>query len=118
MSEAEHPPDVPAPSRPADFRWQALFQRTRDPLFSLNRRGRILFVNQAWEALTGVSAARAGGLACTRRKPAEPGPPEEVLTHLLCPPPEVHQGRPGRARRLVPGAAPARRWWDVEFFPL
>src|SRR5262249_30173621 len=42
----------------------------------------------------------------------------EVLQHLLCPPPEVHHGRPGRARRLVPGADLERRWWDVEFFPL
>src|SRR5690348_1135956 len=111
MSEEQAP-------APPDFRWRAFFQRTREPLFVLNRRGRLLFVNRAWEALTGVPAAQARGLACTRRKPAESGPWEELLQHLLCPPPEVHHGRSARTRRLVPGADPGRRWWDVEFFPL
>ena len=101
-----------------DFRWRAFFQRSRDALFVLNRRARLLFVNRAWEALTGLSAAQARGLACTQRKPAVPGPIEEVLAHLLCPPTEVRDGKAGRARRLFPGEAAARRWWDVEFLPL
>jgi transcriptional regulator with PAS, ATPase and Fis domain len=120
MSEGQPPPAraTAGPTAPHAFRWQAFFQRTREPLFVLNRHGRLLFVNRAWEALTGLAAAQARGLLCTRRKPAEPGPWEEIVPHLLCPPAEVHHGRPARARRLVPGAPPGRRWWDVEFFPL
>jgi DNA-binding NtrC family response regulator len=100
-----------------EFRWQALFQRTPEPLFLLNRQRRILFVNRAWEELTGVSAAQARGLSCARRKPARPAALES-LAHALHPPMEVLHGTPGRARRLVPGVSSGRRWWDVEFFPL
>src|SRR5437016_306570 len=46
-----------------EFRWQGFFQRARDPLFVLNRRGRLLFVNHAWETLTGLSAVEVRGLA-------------------------------------------------------
>ena len=48
-------PDSPTPKSP-EFRWQALFQKARDAVFVLNRRRRILFVNRAWEGLTGLSA--------------------------------------------------------------
>jgi DNA-binding NtrC family response regulator len=91
----------------------------------LNRRRRILFVNRAWESLTGISATAARGLACVRRAPIPQDPWDVVVRALCCPPPEVLKGQPGRARRLVPAvprtAEPsptAARWWDVEFFPL
>jgi transcriptional regulator with PAS, ATPase and Fis domain len=100
-----------------DFRWQALFQRATEPLFVLNRRRRILFVNRAWEKLTGLSAAEARGLACLRRTPSPEDPPDVVIRALCCPPPEVLHGKPGRARRLVPRSETAR-WWDVDFLPL
>jgi transcriptional regulator with AAA-type ATPase domain len=105
-----------------DFRWQAFFQRSTDPLFVLNRRRRVLFVNRAWEALAGLSAAAARGLACRRRQPVAPGEPlEDVLAHALCPPSEVLRGATATTRRLLPasphtGGLP--RWWDVEFVPL
>jgi transcriptional regulator with AAA-type ATPase domain len=111
-----------------DFRWQGLFQRTAEPLFLLDRRRRLLFVNRAWEELTGVPAAEAHVLVCRRQRPASlDDSPEEILAHALTPPPEVLQGAVGRVRRLLPGlaggavgpalAAPTR-WWEVEFFPL
>jgi DNA-binding NtrC family response regulator len=105
------------PDPPADFRWQAFFHRSREPLFLLNRRRRLVFVNRAWEELTGMPGGQARGLACTRRAPAEPGP-WEALARALAPPAEVLHGQPGRARRLAPAAGPARRWWDLVFFPL
>jgi transcriptional regulator with PAS, ATPase and Fis domain len=111
---ARRPP--PSPDR---FRWQAFFQHTDDPLFLLNRRLRLLFVNRAWEALTGLPAARVLGLTCRRAAPASPRQsPEEVLAHVLCPPPEVLAGTAARARRLLPGREAGRRWWDVDFLPL
>jgi DNA-binding NtrC family response regulator len=101
-----------------DFRWQALFQRASEPLFLLNRRRRILFVNRAWEELTGLSAAEARGLQCPRRPLLPQDPWDVVVRAVCCPPPEVLHGSPGRARRLVPRPATVRCWWDLEFFPL
>jgi transcriptional regulator with PAS, ATPase and Fis domain len=103
---------------PDSFRWQAFFQRAGEPLFLLSRRRRLLFVNRAWEELTGLPAAQARGLVCRPRQAAEAGLGEEVLVRALAPPPEVLQGRFGRARRLVSRAGAARRWWDIEFLPL
>jgi DNA-binding NtrC family response regulator len=123
MSEAAPPPGAPEGPRPAlpgDFRWRALFQKTSDPLFLLDRRRRLVFVNTAWEALTGRSLEDLGPLVCRRPRPAAPSDgPDEVLAHALTPPPEVIAGQAGRVRRLLPaqGEQP-RRWWDVEFFPL
>jgi transcriptional regulator with PAS, ATPase and Fis domain len=124
MSGAARSPDLP-PSPPSthsespaahEFRWQALFQRAREPVFVLNRRRRFLFVNRAWEILTGLSAAEARGLACVRRAPIPQDPWDVVIRAVCCPPPEVVKGKTGRSRRLVPGKT--GRWWDVEFFPL
>jgi PAS domain S-box-containing protein len=100
-----------------EFRWQSLFQRAGEPLFLLNRQRRLLFVNTAWEELTGRSAAEVRGRACRRHKHVEPGS-WEAFANALCPPEEVLQGQPARARRLVPRADTGRRWWDVDFFPL
>jgi transcriptional regulator with PAS, ATPase and Fis domain len=94
-----------------EFRWQAFFQRSRDPLFLLNRQRRILFVNVAWEVLTGIEAGQARGLTCARRAPAGPSPWDSV-TRALCPPASVLDGKPARVRRLVAGQA-----WDVDFLP-
>jgi transcriptional regulator with PAS, ATPase and Fis domain len=101
------------------FRWQAFFQRCAEPLFVLDRRRRLLFVNRAWEALTGMSAEQAHVLVCRRpRPPAVDDPAEEILAHALTPPPEVLHGAASHVRRLLPGRAAAQRWWDVEFLPL
>jgi len=108
-----------APRTTDEFRWQAFFQRAREPFFLLNRQCRILFVNQAWEALTALPAAEARGLACTRRQPAQPEDAwQKILAHALTPLPEVLDGQPARARRPVFGSQAPPRWWDVEFFPL
>src|SRR5207248_3873904 len=108
----------PRPRRLAtNFRWQSLFQRSSEPLFVLDRRRRLLFVNRAWEALTGLSATDAATLKCRRPRPSSlEDSPEEILAHAMTPPPEVLRGTSGRARRLLPGREVSRRWWDVEFF--
>jgi PAS domain S-box-containing protein len=103
---------------PREFRWSAIFRRSAEPVFFLNRHRRLLFVNPAWERLTGLGNAEVRGLSCKRSNPVDPSNPwEEVLAHALCPPRDVLQGRPGHARRLIPRAGGAH-WWDVEFFPL
>lgn len=105
------------------FRWQALFQRSGDALFVLNRSGRLLFVNAAWERLVGLPLAEVRGRYCRRQRPvgtevADPAERErKILAHALTPPPEVLHGRATRVRRLLPAGPGARRWWDVEFLP-
>jgi len=107
----------PAAHSPDSFRWQALFQQSAEPLFLLNRRRRVLFVNRAWERLTGVSAADARALVCRRRR--SPADAEEALASALSPPAIVlhGEGRSACLRRLWL-AGGARHWWDVEFWPL
>jgi DNA-binding NtrC family response regulator len=107
-------PDPP-PSSARQFRWQALFQRITQPLFVLDRKRRILFVNRAWEELTGVESSEARGLACTRRG-ADAVERRGVVARALWPPQEVLQGKTARARRRP--AAPTTGWWDIEFLPL
>jgi hypothetical protein len=121
MAEAFQPdqePELQQSNSGKEFRWQALFRRAREPFFLLNRRRRILFVNRAWEELTGLSAAQARGLPCVRRPSLPQDPWDVVIRAACCPPPEVLEGKPGRARRLVPGVHSTPRWWDLEFFPL
>jgi hypothetical protein len=131
---ASRPPEKsnPQPAGPRDFRWQSLFQRSKEPVFLLNRQRRILFVNEAWEKLTGITGVEARGLICVRRA-AAPGDPWDLVVRILCcPPPETLRGEPARARRLVPspgtgaprlephGADTPRlaKWWRVDFLPL
>lgn len=104
----------------AEFRWQALFQRSTDALFVLDRQRRLRFVNRAWEALTGLPADEVRMLSCKRQRPSGAGDAlKSVLAHALCPPPEVIEGEAGRTRRrLPPGDGRGWRWWDVEFLPL
>jgi transcriptional regulator with AAA-type ATPase domain len=117
---ADQPPLSPTTDQTGsaeDFRWQGFFQRCREPLFLLNRRRTILFVNHAWEMLTGIRLADARGLVCRRRR--EPRPDSsEPLQHALAPPPEAAAGKPTRARRLIPGTTTGPRWWDITYFPL
>src|SRR5579864_8587592 len=101
MTEPTHPaPETPA----ADLRWQAFFRRSTDPIFVLDRRRRVLFVNPAWESLAATSAAAARALVCRRPRPAgSDDSPETMLEHALTPPPEVLDGQTARVRRLLPG---------------
>jgi len=109
----------PKPPGPRVFRWQALFEKIEEPLFVLNQRRYLVFVNRAWEALTGLTAADARRIACRRRQPALPRDSlQDVLAHVLCPPAEVLRGELARVRRLLPGRPAGRRWWDIEFLPL
>jgi transcriptional regulator with AAA-type ATPase domain len=100
------------------FRWQALLQRSSDPIFLLNRRRRILFVNRPWEELTGLSAGEARGLICLRRTPAAGDPWDVIIRILCCPTQEVLDGTAGRVRRLVPRTGTGERWWNIDFLPL
>jgi PAS domain S-box-containing protein len=101
------------------FRWRAFFQRSTEPLFLLNRQCYLLFVNRAWERLTGLGAAQSKRMSCRSTAPPKTNAEwEKVIAHILTPPAEVRHGVAGRERRLVPGrdGSPAR-WWDIDFLP-
>ncbi len=104
-------------------RWQSLLQRVEEAVFVLDRRRRLLFVNRSFEQLADLTADRVRGLVCRRPQSVKPDDSaEEVLAHLLTPPPEANQGRICQVRRLFLSrhrTSPAvRQWWDIEFFPL
>jgi transcriptional regulator with PAS, ATPase and Fis domain len=108
-----------APTNPRIFRWQALLERIDEPVFVLNQRRHVIFVNRAWESLTGLPAVEGREIACRRRQPALPGDPlKKVLAHVLCPPEEVMRGELARVRRLLPGRPAGSRWWEIEHLPL
>jgi PAS domain S-box-containing protein len=100
------------------FRWQALFQRAGDPVFVLDHRRRILFVNRAWEELTGISGSEACGLSCVRRAPLPQDPRDMVVRSLCCPSPEVLRGTPARTHRFFPASAGNSGWWSIDFLPI
>src|SRR5947208_3189352 len=97
------------------FRWQALFQQSREPIFVLDRRRRLLFANRAWEALTGRSFSDLRGLACTRRKT---GAEHSGLSAALSPPPEALEGRSACVQRPPPNAGTGPPWWEIDFLPI
>src|SRR5437870_8510615 len=110
----------PAPETPDDdLRWQAYFQRAEEPLFMLNRRRRLLFVNRAWEKLTGLEARAVRGLVC-RTRPKDPDADwQQLVQSALAPPAEALAGKSARTRRLVPKTErPGPQWWDIQFLPL
>jgi transcriptional regulator with PAS, ATPase and Fis domain len=101
----------------SDFHWLAFFQRSGDALFLLNRHRRLLWVNHAWEELTGMSRATARGLACRARRSAIPDDAADLaLARALAPPSQVLEGRSAHVRRLVQLRDVSHRW-DLEFFP-
>src|SRR6516164_6332053 len=96
----EAPTHSQGPPPEEEFRWTAWFQRSAVPLFVLSRRRQILFVNRAWEQLTGQRLADVRKRVCKRQRDAAPGSCEAIL-HLLAPPRDVFEGRPAQVRRRV-----------------
>lgn len=106
-----------SPAEPAPeslFRWQSLFQQSSEPLFLLNRRRRVLFVNRAWETLTGLKLTEVKGQICRRRPRGILTERHETILAAMVPPAEVYQGRISQSRRHPPGADSA---WRICFVP-
>jgi PAS domain S-box-containing protein len=97
------------------FRWQTFFQHAAQPIFLLNGRRRILFVNRAWEACTGLSLAEVRGRACRRRSASAAQEKEDAILSVCAPPAEAVKGQACSVRRRAPGSA---NWWAIQFSPL
>jgi PAS domain S-box-containing protein len=98
-------------------RLNALLQQAETPVFLLDAGRRLVFVNRAWEELTGFAADEVAGLECR-----PPGPTREPsldgFAASFCPPPEALEGRPCAATTLVVHPGGERRWRRVEYWPL
>ena len=108
------PPSEPGPSEERKpFRWQRLFEESDEPLFVLNARRQVLYVNPAWQTWAGLT------LAEVRRQVCRPSRADDdrrgSLLAVMAPTAEVVAGGPGQIRRRVPGDPPT--WCDVHFLP-
>ncbi|WZO96149.1 sigma 54-interacting transcriptional regulator [Isosphaeraceae bacterium EP7] len=106
-----------ASSRALAARLDALWQQSTGPLFALNSDRRLLYVNRAWEALTGYDADQVQGLLCRAMGPTRPGD-LLGLGGSFCPPPEAIQGQPSSTLTLIVAADGERHWRRIEFWPL
>lgn len=105
-----------SPSPTGDqFDNRALFQRSTDAIFVLNKNRRLRYANPAWESLVGKKLKEIYGLRCTHRRTDSS---LTALARALNPPPEALTGSPTRVRRPVPGARLGPPWWEISFFPL
>ncbi len=105
------------PRVPGVRRLHLLLQQVRDPVFLLDGKRRLAYVNAAWEALTGFSAAEVVGLECLPVGPSREGG-LSGLAGSFHPPPEVLAGQPAGASTLIVHANGERRWQRIEFWPL
>jgi DNA-binding NtrC family response regulator len=115
--EGPTPPDRPA-RRSRSLRWHALFQRSREAIFLLDRRRKLLFVNRSWEQLTGFPLREVRGLACQHRLPKDTPPAKHALSRALRPPREVLGGKIMRVRRWLTHPRTGTYCCDVQFVPL
>src|ERR1017187_1454250 len=97
------------------FRWQTFFQHAVQPMFLLNRRRRVLFVNRAWETCTGLTLTEVRGRVCRRRSTTAPLEKEEAILSTCAPPLDAVEGRTCQVRRRAHGSA---NWWEIQFLPL
>src|SRR5512142_979987 len=106
-----------ASSRVSGERLEKIWQQAREPLFWLNADRKLVWVNRAWEELTGYPAESVLGLACNAHGPTRAG----GLTGLVgsfYPPAEAIEGRAAGQPTLIIHASGERKWRRVEFWPL
>jgi transcriptional regulator with AAA-type ATPase domain len=106
---------MPSP-RLSGARFDQLLQQAREAAFWLSGELKFLWVNRAWEELTGYPAAEALGLACRAHGPSRGGDLSGVGGSFY-PPPEALGGRPAAARTLIIHPSGERRWRRVEYWP-
>jgi len=106
--------ELPEQSSPRPIRWPTFFQMSVEPLFLLNRRRKLRYVNRAWETLTGYTAAEAIGWGCSGRRSDGTSPVAVVMK----PPREVFDGNTVRIRHSVPPSRSGPPWWDLTFVPI
>lgn len=105
-----------ASSRISGARLDHLWQHVREPAFWLSPDLRLIWVNRAWEELTGYSADAVAGQVCRAHGPTRAGDLPGLVGSFY-PPPEVHSGQPAAAQTLIIHVSGERRWRRIEFRP-
>lgn len=109
----------PSPDPTPRGTWAALFQQASEPVFLLNPRRRLRYVNRAFETVTKAHADAVVHEYCHPRKVQKDMPAtRRALLQTLAPPPEAMAGRVICVRRPVPPAKLGPPWWDIHFLPL
>jgi transcriptional regulator with PAS, ATPase and Fis domain len=99
--------------------WASLFHQNTDPVFLLNPRRRLRYINPAFETLTRATAEQVVHEYCHPKKIQKDMPAgRRALLQTLAPPSEVMAGRITQVRRPVPPAKVGPPWWDITFIPL
>jgi PAS domain S-box-containing protein len=104
------------PPRVPGIKVDAFVQQARDPVFLLGPDRRILFVNRAWEQLTGHLADAVIGQECRPHSPTRPGDLDS-LGAGFCPPAEALAGQPSSTLTSIIDANGEHHWRRVEYFP-
>ena len=97
-------------------RLDQLVQLAREPVFWLSSELKLVWVNKAWETLTGQPVAAVIGLSCHPHGPTRAGD-LAGLGGSLYPPRETLEGRPSGSKTLIIHPSGDRFWRRVEFWP-
>ena len=103
-------------SRLASFEPDRLWQLASEPVFWLDPMLKILWVNRAWENLTGHPAASVIGVTCQAHGPTRVGDLGDLAASFH-PPPEALNGQPAGTLSLVFHASGEATWHRLEFWP-
>ena len=106
---------MPTP-RAVPFELVSLLQQAREPIFWLDAQLKLVWVNHAWEKLTGYAAESVRGLTCQAHAPTRGGDPADLASSFY-PPPESMGGKPSGTAALIIHAAGERIWRRIEFWP-
>jgi transcriptional regulator with PAS, ATPase and Fis domain len=106
-----------ASTRVSGVRLESVWQQAREPLFWLNPDLKLIWVNRAWEELTGHPAEAVIGLVCHDHGPTRAGD-LSGLGGSFYPPAEARAGRPAGGPTLIIHAGGERKWRRVDFWPM
>src|SRR4051794_19756958 len=99
MTAPGEPPPLPPDDR-KPFRWQRLVQQAHEPLFLLNARRQVVYVNPAWQAWAGLAPAEVRRQVCRPTRGGDDRVADWLA--LMAPTPEVLAGQPAQVRRRAP----------------
>jgi transcriptional regulator with AAA-type ATPase domain len=106
-----------ASTRVSGVRLENVLQQACEPLFWLNPDLKLIWVNRAWEELTGHAAESVHGLVCNAHGPTHAGD-LAGLGGSFYPPAEARAGRQAGGPTLIIHAAGERKWRRVDYFPM
>jgi DNA-binding NtrC family response regulator len=104
------------PSRLSPFEPDQLWQLAREPIFWLDPLLKLIWVNRAWENLTGYRAESVVGLTCQAHSPTKAGDLNDLAASFH-PPPESLAGQPAATRSLIFHTSGEATWHRLVFWP-